>query len=282
MTDELAVPAGERAKLPAAYPLGYEPVTTEYFGMRSAARQAAFFLPYLGAGLSLLDCGCGPGTITADLAEMVAPGEVLGIDIEPSQIQAARSHAAGRGLSNIRFEVADLYDLPVSPDYFDCIFLHGIVEHLHEPTRALREARRVLKPGGILGLRNGAVSANLVDPTGTGLQQLLDLYSQLCYRDGGDPEFGRSQVAALNEAGFMHIRASASYDCWTETPEVTQRSAKGLAAMLREGGLGSQAIALGLADRVWLERTASAIESWANNPAAFAAEAWCEAVAWKD
>jgi hypothetical protein len=142
--------------------------------------------------------------------------------------------------------------------------------------------RRVLKRGGVLGLRNGAVSANLVDPGGTALQQLLDLYSSLCRRGGGDPEFGASQVAVLREVGFQRMRASASYDCWTESPEAALRSASGLAAMLREGGLGSQAIETGLADRAWLEKTAAAIEAWAAGPGAFAAEAWCEAVAWKD
>ncbi len=131
-------------------------------------------------------------------------------------------------------------------------------------------------------MRNGAVSANLVDPRGAAMQQLLDLYSRLCHLDGGDPEFGRRQIGVLREAGFEHMRATASYDPWTTTPEMAARSAAGLAAMLREGGLGSQAVELGLADRAWLESTAAAIEAWAAEPGAFAAEAWCEAVAWKD
>ena len=131
-------------------------------------------------------------------------------------------------------------------------------------------------------MRNGAVSANLVDPGGTGLRRLLDLYGQLCRRDGGDPEFGRLQVASLRDAGFTNIRASASYDCWTTSPEVAKRSAQALAAMLREGGLGKQAVELGLADRAWLESTALAIEAWASSPGAFAAAACCEAIAWRD
>jgi SAM-dependent methyltransferase len=236
----------------------------------------------LSPGFSLLDCGCGPGTITIDLAEIVAPGEVVGVDIESSQIEAARGHASSRGVSNIHFEVADVYELPFPADSFDRVFLHGVVEHLSKPGEALREIRRVLKPGGLLGLRNGAVSGNLVDPGGTGLQRLLDLYSRLCRRDGGDPEFGRSQVAALREAGFTIIRASDSYDCWTTNSEAAKRSAQALADMLREGGLGNQAVELGLADRAWLESTALAVEAWASSPGAFAAEAWCEAIAWKD
>ena len=89
-------------------------------------------------------------------------------------------------------------------------------------------------------------------------------------------------MASLRDAGFTNIRASASYDCWTISPEVARRSAQALAAMLREGGLGRQAVELGLADIAWLEDTALAIEAWASSPGAFAAEAWCEAIAWRD
>ena len=69
--------------------------------------------------MSLLDCGSGPGTNTVRLAETVALGEVAGIDIERSQIELAKVHAAERGVSNIRSEVADAYDLPFSDASFD-------------------------------------------------------------------------------------------------------------------------------------------------------------------
>ena len=58
MDDQLAVPGPEKTRAPEAYPVGYEPKTVEYFATRRAAQKAAFFLPYLSPGLSLLDCGC--------------------------------------------------------------------------------------------------------------------------------------------------------------------------------------------------------------------------------
>src|SRR5207302_57957 len=79
---------------------------------RTAAREAAFFLPHLRSGMRLLDIGCGPGSITLGLAEVVAPGEVVGIDLRPEAVEQSRAAAAQRGIANVRFEVGSAYDLP--------------------------------------------------------------------------------------------------------------------------------------------------------------------------
>jgi ubiquinone/menaquinone biosynthesis C-methylase UbiE len=73
------------------YTMGYGPAATAIMAMRTAESHAAFFLPYLKPGLSLLDCGCGPGTITAGFAELVAPGEVVGTEIEAQVRELSRS-----------------------------------------------------------------------------------------------------------------------------------------------------------------------------------------------
>jgi ubiquinone/menaquinone biosynthesis C-methylase UbiE len=95
-----------------SYTHASDETATQHFATRTAARQAAFFLPYLQSGMRLLDCGCGPGTITLGLAEVVAPGEVIGIDIGAAQIEDARLAAARREITNLRFEVASVYELP--------------------------------------------------------------------------------------------------------------------------------------------------------------------------
>lgn len=81
--------------------------------MRTATDFAGFFLPYLQPGMRLLDCGCGPGTITIGLAAAVAPGEVVGIDLEAAQINLAQTQAAQANVTNARFEVANVYELPL-------------------------------------------------------------------------------------------------------------------------------------------------------------------------
>ena len=75
------------------YTLGYSPTATQMMAGCAAASHAGFLLPYLRAGMQVLDCGCGPGSITLGLAEVVAPGTVVGIDLEPAQIALARTQA---------------------------------------------------------------------------------------------------------------------------------------------------------------------------------------------
>ena len=105
------------------YTMGYGPAATALMAMRSAQSHASFFLPHLKAGMNVLDCGCGPGTVTLGFAEVVAPGKVVGTDIEESQVALASETASRRNLSNVRFEVATsmschlrmLLSMPSSP-----------------------------------------------------------------------------------------------------------------------------------------------------------------------
>ena len=79
---------------------------------RTASREVAFFLSHLRSGMRVLDVGCGPGSITLGLAEVVAPAEVVGVDLQPAQVEQARALATERQATNVRFEVASIYELP--------------------------------------------------------------------------------------------------------------------------------------------------------------------------
>jgi ubiquinone/menaquinone biosynthesis C-methylase UbiE len=131
---------------------------------RAAATSAGFFLPHLRPGMRLLDCGCGPGSITLGLAEAVAPGEVVGLDIQPAQVERARVLAAERGVANVRFEVGTAYELPFPDASFDAAIALTVLMHLREPPRALREMKRVLKPRGVLGIADDDAATNLWEP----------------------------------------------------------------------------------------------------------------------
>ena len=264
------------------YGISYSREDSERLSMRRAEDHAGFFIPYLRSGMALLDCGCGPGTITADLAELVFPAQTVGVDPEEKQIQEAKAYAAPRGQSNLTFQTGTAYDLPFADSSFDAVFMHAVCEHLSDVAKAFSEVRRVLKPGGVFGVRSGDIGASILWPDDPQLRMVWEFFEEVYRHHGRHLYFGRRQLAMLREAGFERIIVSASYDCWSRTPA----SKAAHSAMCRQVCLGSwvseQAMALGIADKETLSRTAEAWRAWTDNPDAFMAEARAEAVAWND
>jgi ubiquinone/menaquinone biosynthesis C-methylase UbiE len=190
------------------YSLRDNPAFEALHATRTAAQEAAFFLPYLRSGMQVLDVGCGPGTITVGLAEGVAPGAVIGIDLQLSQIEQARALAVERGVANVRFEVGDAYRLPFADHSFDAVFAHTVLMHLREPVRALAEMRRVLRPGGIAGVRDPDAGAGFLTPATPLLEQSRLLWIRVLQHNGA-PFVGRDHRRLLLEAGFVRAEASA-------------------------------------------------------------------------
>jgi SAM-dependent methyltransferase len=103
-------PQSPREDVPPAppYTVGYSAPVVKALQDRTAASHAAFFVPHLKAGMRLLDCGCGPGSITMDLAVIIAPGEAVGVDISEGQVAQADLSARQRQVPNLRFQTADI------------------------------------------------------------------------------------------------------------------------------------------------------------------------------
>ena len=156
------------------------------YAKRTASQEAAFLLPHLRAGMHVLDAGCGPGSITLGLAAAVALGEVVGIDMQLSLVEQARALAVQRGVTNARFEVANVYDLPFPDGSFDAAFANRVLEHLREPVRALAELRRVLRPGGIAGVHDVDMGGLLLTPETPLLQQWFSLLDRVRQHNGAN------------------------------------------------------------------------------------------------
>src|SRR5262245_12500886 len=199
---------------------------------RTAARDAAFLMPHLRPGMRLLDAGCGPGSITLGLAAAVAPGEAIGIDRQPAQVEQARALAAACGFTGARFEAADIYQLPYHDGSFDAVYANGVLMHLRDPARALAELRRVLRPGGVVGVRDPDFGATGFSPTTPLLERWLALRAQVGRYNGGDPFLSRRYRSLLLEAGFARAEAGASVDS-AGSPEATLRQAAFSKAMLQ-------------------------------------------------
>jgi ubiquinone/menaquinone biosynthesis C-methylase UbiE len=167
--------------------------------------------------MTLLDVGCGPGTITADLAALVAPGRVVAVDREAGILELAAAHAAEAGVADrIEFAVADVHGLKYPDDTFDVVDAHQVLQHVTDPVAALREMRRVCKPGGIVAARDGDYSGFCWYPQLPELDAWLSLYLDLARASGGEPDAGRRLFAWAHKAGFDDVTPSSSTWCYAD------------------------------------------------------------------
>ena len=182
-------------------------------------------------------------------------------------------------MDNVRFEQASIYELPFPDGVFDAVYAHAVLYHLARPEAALREMRRVLRPGGLIAVRDSDTRGDLYAPVDPRLDRVWDIALRIMRAHGGNPEFGGSQRAALRAAGFVDVVPSASYDAYG-VPEAVQGFAAFWSAFLTEHHADLIA-SHGWATRDELDGLAAALAQWGKHPDAFAARARCEAVGWK-
>ena len=235
---------------------------------RTAERNAAFLLPHLRPGMRLLDAGCGPGSITLGLAKCVAPGEVVGIDVSGERIEQARGLAAERGGrgTNVRFEEADVYALPfedaTADAGFDAAFMHAVLQHLADPLAALREVRRVLRPGAVIGISDADHGTGIVWPPSDAIHASFEMAVRLREHDGGTPYAGRMLRALLHDAGFERVTSKAVAGSDGGPAEVNAYMASWQAAYFEEPAVVARLTSLGMATEAELREMAAAWRAW--------------------
>jgi SAM-dependent methyltransferase len=215
--------------------------------------------------MRLLDVGCGPGSITIDLAGVVAPGEVVGIDAAEAPLAEARVAAAEAGQENVTFRVADGMALPCDDDSFDVVHAHQVLQHVPDPVGMLREMRRVARPGGIVAARDSVYSAFTWYPDAPALDAWLELYLRVARASGGEPDAGRSLLAWAHAAGFREVAAGASAWCFATDEDRAWWGGLWTERTLRST-YASQSLALGLADQETLERISAGWRAWSAEP----------------
>jgi SAM-dependent methyltransferase len=160
--------------------------------------------------MSLLDVGCGPGTITLDLAEIVAPGPVVGVENVEPPLAAAREAATRRDDHMTRFEVGDALGLPFDDNSFDVVHAHQVLQHLTDPVDALKEMARVCKPGGWVAARDADYAAMTWYPELVELEEWRRVYRAAAHANGAEPDAGRRMRAWARAAGLADARFTAS------------------------------------------------------------------------
>ena len=248
----------------ARYTHGHSAAVLSAHSRRGAADSAAYLLAHLRAGMDLLDVGCGPASITADLAERVAPGRVVALDAAAGALEAARATLSERGLSEqVEVTSGDVMALPFEDATFDVVHAHQVLQHLADPVGALAEMRRVTRPGGIVAVRDAVYSAMTWFPEPAGMEQWRSVYMATARANGGEPDAGSRLLSWARAAGFADASASASTWCYATPADRAWQSQTWAQRCLTS--FGPRAVELGLADRADLETMAQAWRQWGDS-----------------
>lgn len=192
--------------------------------MGSAFTQAIVDAAQIVPGMSVLDVACGSGEPSISIAAALnGTGEVTGTDISPGPLSTAEARAAQRGLSNVRFQQADVHELPFADSSFDRVTSRLGVMFFADLPRALYEIRRVLKPAGRISLLAwGPMEQPYFQAT---IGTVLRMFPGAAIPDAARAmfTFGQRGVLAqkLREAGFTDVEERFALLPWTwpGTPE---------------------------------------------------------------
>lgn len=186
-----------------SYPAGHHESVLRSHLSRTAQNSAQHLIPHLKPGMTILDVGCGPGTITTSLGALVGPsGSVIGLDPSAEVVEQARK--ANSECDNVTFQVGDASRLRFGDSTFDAVHCHQVLQHVSDPVSLLREMRRVVKKeGGIVSLREGDLPGSVMYPdTDNTYARFIDIYTKTAKASGADPSTGRKLHVHLRKAGF--------------------------------------------------------------------------------
>jgi hypothetical protein len=174
--------------------------------------------------MKILDIGCGPGTITVDLAGYVPDGHVTGLERAGDVLTQARALAVARGVTNVDFVEGDANALAYADGSFDVVVCHQVLQHVRDPVGVLREMKRVAKGGGrgIVAARESDYGAFVwyPDDVDGGMEEWRALYLKVACANGGEPNAGRRLHAWAREAGLAPVQCSSSTWCYSGREEI--------------------------------------------------------------
>ena len=248
-----------------SYVHGHHRSILRSYALRTADNSAAYLLPDLRAGQTLLDVGCGAGSILADLAAVVSPGLTVGVDTSAEALSHAVELSADRGLDNVVCAVGDVGALAFPDDSFDVVHAHQLLQHVKDPVAALREMRRVCRPGGVVAARDADYAAMTWYPVEPALDDWLALYSAVARAGGGEPDAGRRLLSWAQAAGFTDITSGASTWCYA-TAEARELWSASWAERIVRSGIAKTASAQGIAGQEELERISAGWLRWGRTP----------------
>jgi SAM-dependent methyltransferase len=253
---------------PHTYTHGHADSVLRSHRWRTVENSAGYLLPHLTAGTSVLDVGCGPGTISVDLAARVAPGEVVAVDAAADVVAAAQVAAREAGVANLSVETGDVYELRFADGSFDVVHAHQVLQHVADPVAALREMGRVARPGGLVAARDSVYRAMHWYPRDPGLDRWLEVYCAVAEANHGQPDAGTHLLAWAHEAGFDDVACSATSWCYA-TPTERAWWSDLWAERTTATALADRAVDLGVSTPEELAELGTAWRRWGAHPDAW-------------
>jgi SAM-dependent methyltransferase len=187
------------------------------------------------------------------------------VDAAADVVAAAPAAAAEAGVADHQHPVGDVYALELDDHRFDVVHAHQVLQHVADPVAALREMRRVCKPGGVVAGRDSIYRAMSWYPTSPLLARWLEVYCAVAEANGGEPDAGSHLLAWAAAAGFAEVTCSATAWCYATPRERAWWG--GLWAERTEAtALADRAVELGVATRDELAEIAGAWRTWSEHP----------------
>ncbi|CAO3565966.1 unnamed protein product [Mortierella alpina] len=246
---------------PIVYSIDHTSAVLKTHSWRTVQNSAAYLLPHIQPHMSILDVGCGPGSISVDLAKRVPHGKVVGIEYTPEPLADARSFAAQEGVTNAEFQVGDIHSLDFPDDTFDIVHAHQVLQHVADPVLALQEMRRVCKPGGIVAARESILPTWY--PESPGLVAYWELQTRMARLKGGNPHPGNHIHTWAMKAGFERSQITCSAGTWCfSTPEERRYWGGTMEERTLSSAYATIALEMNLATQEELKGLAKAWRDW--------------------
>jgi SAM-dependent methyltransferase len=221
------------------------------------------------AGARVLEAGCGIGAQTVILARNSPAAHLTSIDRSTESLALAKAAVAREGFTHVRFQAADIFNLPYPESSFDHVFVCFVLEHLERPHEALLRLQHVLKPGGTLTVIEGDHGSAFFHPHSATAWKTIQCLVDLQARLGGDALIGRRLFPLLRGAGLREVGVSPRfvYADSSRPGWVEGFTKKTFIAMVE--GVGEQAVAAGLIDRQTWDRGLAELRAAAGSDGTF-------------
>ena len=240
-----------------------------FFATRTADKFSAYMMPHIKPHMHILDLGCGPGSITCDLAALVPEGSMTGLDVSPESIANASRLADERGLTNARFlvgDVANLHSVFGGGDKFDVIHANYVLMHVAHPISVLRSARSLLKSGGFIAIRDSARVTTFPEIPGMMAQRAA--FETISRKRGAQMEGGKENHVWMHEAGFPWEKIEFGADASQTAGKAKAGLVMGAKVTMKQAALEEGLLQEGADAEMEVNRWREGWEEWATLPEA--------------